>query len=133
MTNVALATRGRARHPGTQPRRPRPATVHSRACIIPDGVTGAAHLAIYHPRTKRLTYSGPPTGVGWNLACRLARLLGAKARAVSVPSQVEALDRAMVYAETRDDALLTGLTQEQLELFWSAVYEHRINAIAAVS
>lgn len=118
----------------SQPRPPRPrAQVYSRACIIPDGVNGAAHLAVYHPRTARLTYSGPPTGAGWSAACKLAKLLHAQARSVDVPSQVDALDRAMLYSEARDETLLRGLTHEQLELFWAAVFEHRLNAVRQVA
>lgn len=105
----------------------------ARACIIPDGIHGPAHLAIYHPRTAALTYSGPATGAGWRTACLLAKRLHARVRSIDVPSQVEALDRALIYAETRDETLTRGLTHEQLELFWASVYEHRMNAVRAAS
>jgi len=129
---TTLATNSTARHTRIS-RHPRHHQVRTRACTIPNGATGDNHLAIYHPASGTLTYSGPASGSGWNLTCRLARILGAKPRSIPMPTQVDILDRAMLYDETGDHTLYAALNQHELEMFWGHVLQLRQLAIQAVA
>lgn len=133
MANLARQpTRGDG-HRGREPNDPRRRTIRARACTIPNGVNGDAHLAIHHVGSRTLTYSGPASGAGWALACQLARLLGAKARSIPLPAQVDILDRLLLYEETLDANLYEGLPSDQLEIFWAEVAKRRMLAIQAVA
>ena len=132
MTTLAQPLTERERATGHKPTRPRQHTVKARACTIPNGATGDAHLAIYHPASGTLTYSGPASGSGWNLTCRLARMLGAKPRSIPMPTQIDILDRAILYDETHEEHLYAGLNRFELEMFWGHALQLRQLAIQAV-
>jgi len=133
MTNIAAQPTTTHPHPRLPPKPPRQHRVTARACTIPNGAHGDAHLAIHHPASRTLTYSGPATGSGWTLACQLARLLNAKPRSIELPAQIDILDRAMLYDETGDRTLYAALNQHELEMFWSHVLQLRQLAVQAIS
>lgn len=132
MTTLAQPRTRKQPHMGQKPTTARHQSVKARACTIPNGVAGDAHLAIYHPTSRTLTYSGPATGSGWNLTCRLARILGAKPRSIPMPTQIDILDRAILYDETHEEHLYAGLNRFELEMFWGHVLQLRQLAIQAV-